>query len=392
MNFLLKDVTWHDGRDNVTGDLRIRKGTIVETGKGLMLKKDEHAEEFTGHFIYPGLVNAHDHLEMNLYPRLGSPPYQNYVEWAKDIYRPAESPIREIEKLDLRTRLLWGGLKNLVGGATTVVHHNPWHRSLGSKDFPVTVQKVGWAHSLAFEKRIASKFPSNVHTPFVVHAAEGIDESARSEIEKLERLDLLKANTVIVHGVGLNHESIEMLTRHRCAVVWCPVSNLFLFHRTAPVGELKQHTPVTLGTDSTLTGSPTLLDEMKAANETHLATAREIFDMVTAKAAEIFRLPPPSISAGNIANVFVAPALKKDYFENLLGLMPADIALVIARGTPELKNMESATRWNFLKNKIRVGDSWKYARMDVDSLKGKIEKQVPLPILEQNPLWRLIAV
>ena len=392
MNFLLKDVTWHDGSGNLTGDLRISNGMIVETGEGLAQKNDEHAEDLAGHFIYPGLVNAHDHLEMNLYPRLGSPPYQNYVEWAKDIYRPRESPIREIEKLDLRTRLLWGGLKNLVGGATTVVHHNPWHRSLGSKNFPVKVQKVSWAHSLAFEKRIVRKFPSNVHTPFVVHAAEGIDEFARSEIAKLEGLDLLKANTVIVHAVGLNQESLEMLKRHRCPVVWCPVSNLFMFHRTTRVGELKQHIPVTLGTDSTLTGSPTLLDEMRAAGETRLATAREIFDMVTGKAAEIFRLTPPSISAGNIADVFIAPALKKDYFENLLGLMPADIALVITRGIPELKNMETASRWNFLKNKVRVGGSWKYARMDVDSIIRKIEKQVPLGILEQNPLWKLIAV
>lgn len=392
MNLLLQDVSWHDGSASITGDLRIRGGMIVETGRRIEQKKDEHAEVFTGHFIYPGLVNAHDHLEMNLYPKLGSPPYENYVQWADDIYRPGESPILEIEKLDLRTRLLWGGLKNLVGGATTVIHHNPWHRSLGSKDFPVRVRRVGWAHSLAFEKRVVKKFPSDNHTPFVIHAAEGIDEFARSEIEKLERLDLLKGNTVIVHAVGVNAESIERLRRHGCSVVWCPVSNLFMFHGTAPVGELKKHIPVTLGTDSTLTGSPTLLDEMKAAGETGLATAREIFEMVTGKAAEIFRVPAPAIRTGNNADLFVAPAIKGDYFTNLLSLMPSDIALVIARGTPELKNMESAARWSFLKNKVRVGDTWKYFRLDVDSIKRKVEKKVPLAILEKNPLWKLIQV
>ena len=40
------------------------------------------------YLILPGLINAHDHLEFNLFPRLGNGPYPNYEEWANDIYRP----------------------------------------------------------------------------------------------------------------------------------------------------------------------------------------------------------------------------------------------------------------------------------------------------------------
>ena len=43
----------------------------------------------------PGLINAHDHLEFNLFPRLGRGPYPNAGEWARDIYHPDRSPIRE---------------------------------------------------------------------------------------------------------------------------------------------------------------------------------------------------------------------------------------------------------------------------------------------------------
>ncbi len=44
--------------------------------------------------ILPGLINAHDHLEFALFPRLGRRIYSNATEWARDIYRPEESPVR----------------------------------------------------------------------------------------------------------------------------------------------------------------------------------------------------------------------------------------------------------------------------------------------------------
>ena len=392
MNLLLKNLCWHNGMEKIAGDVRIENGIIAEIGINLHPKKSELVGNFKDSFLYPGLINGHDHLEMNLYPKLGTPPYLNYVEWAKDIYHPTQSPLREIENLKIETRLLWGGLKNLIAGATTVIHHNPWHRSLANKNFPVKVLKIAWAHSLAFGKNISKSFPRQQNIPFVIHAAEGIDPFAFSEISKLQDLNLLKKNTVLVHAVGLDNESIETLLRHQVSMVWCPASNLFMFDRTAPVHTLKNKIAVSLGTDSTLTGSPTLLDELEAAGKTKSVSSREIFEMVTLLPARIFNLPSPLIAVGQPADLFVTPIKKDDYFENLLKIKPANISLVMSNGLPRLKDIESADKWPTMKNKVSIHGVFKYCDIEVAALKAKIEKKVPSEILEKNPLWKLIEI
>jgi cytosine/adenosine deaminase-related metal-dependent hydrolase len=139
-------------------ELRIGDDRIQEIAFNLSPVKDEIRLEFNNAIAFPGLINSHDHLEMNLYPKLGAPPYANYVEWANDIYKPTQSPIKEIEKLPIEDRLLWGGVKNLISGVTTVVHHNPWHRFLGKEKFPVSVlKKIAWAHSLQLGKKIENE-------------------------------------------------------------------------------------------------------------------------------------------------------------------------------------------------------------------------------------------
>lgn len=353
MNLLIKNVTWLDaGQNPVSGDVRISGDTIVETGQSLSPKKSEQLQDFSGHYLYAGLINAHDHLEMNLYPRLGTPPYKNYTEWSKDIYKPAETPLKEIEKTDIEQRLMWGGLKNLVSGVTTVVHHNPWKSILGKSSFPVVVHRTDWAHSLAFEK----KMPAIGSKPFVIHAAEGIDEFARNEIYKLDELGLLKKNTVIVHGIAAD---FKIISSRGASLVWCPSSNLYMFNQTVDVSKLAGNVDVVLGTDSTLTGSPTLLNEMRVAVSTGYATKQDVIRMTGVTAAKVFGLPEPLIKPGNKADFFITPV------NDLLNVYPKDITMTVVRG--EIKAPQA------------------------EKLKSYFEKKIGKKILEQNPLWSLLT-
>jgi hypothetical protein len=128
--------------------------------------------DLAGLQVLPGLINAHDHLEFALFPRLGRRYYGNATEWARDIYRPEESPVREHLQVPKPSRLLWGGLRNLACGVTTVCHHNPYE-AVFDDDFPVrVVKRYGWAHSLAFEPALRACYEATPPgAPFLIHAA-----------------------------------------------------------------------------------------------------------------------------------------------------------------------------------------------------------------------------
>lgn len=389
MNLLLKNLRWRLNGKIITHDIRIRKGLFSNIGENIPAAKNDIVLSFMNHFICPGLINAHDHLEMNLYPRMGNPPYKNYTEWGLSINKQ-ESPVKEIEKVNIEDRMMWGGIKNMVSGATTVVHHNPWRRLLSSKKFPTNVLKnYAWAHSPAFGSVIKKAFPSNPKTPFIIHAAEGVDKLALGEIDRLHEMGLLKSNTVLVHAIALTDLNITAIEEAGASVVWCPSSNFFLFNKTAPIDKLKEKINIAIGSDSTLTGQPTLLDEMQFAFQTKLASAEEIYKWVTLSAASIFNLPVPEINVNRPANFSILPANKDDYFENLIHSKSSQIEMVVVNGELRYCSESIANELNFKKYFANVNGVRKWFYCDVSGLKSRIRKKVGNAV-DQNPLWNMI--
>ncbi len=245
----------------------------------------------SGCMILPGLINAHDHLAFNLFPLLGKPPYANATEWARDVYRPEESPVREHRRVPREIRLQWGAIKNLISGVTTVAHHDPDPPKMFGRDFPVRVVRCGWAHSLTFSEDVEQRFhrtPKN--RPFVLHLGEGTDAASAEEIFELDRRGLLDQRTVIVHGVALDRRGLALMKQRGAGLIACPISNLFTLGATLKKSAFSSGVPIALGTDSALTATGDLLDALRAARAIWKLSTARLYGMVTSEAARILRI------------------------------------------------------------------------------------------------------
>ena len=301
-----------------------------------------------GSFVLPGLVNAHDHLELNHYGRLKfRERYCNAGEWIGDM-RPRladNAAIRDARSQPLGERLFIGALKNLLSGVTTVVHHNPFYPEL-RRDMPLRVLKeYGWAHSFLLQYRpagargecggdVRSRYRSTPRSaPFFVHLAEGVDADARAELDRLESLGCLAPNTVLVHAVGIDGDGWRRVASVRAGTVWCPASNIFLFGQT--LDPTRTESDVALGTDSRLTGSRDLLEELRVAHEASKVQPARLLSMVTSGAAAMIRQPQLGrIAVGAPADLLIVPRVKANPAETLLATARRDIELVTVGGRP----------------------------------------------------------
>ena len=320
----------------------------VEGGRIAYAPTRAASVNLTGHMLLPGLINAHDHLELNLFPRLGNGGYRNFQEWATDIYRPALSPVREHRAIDKRTRLFWGGLKNLLSGVTTVAHHNPYQADVFGDGFPVRVlRRYGWAHSLALAPDLKAAFDATPPgAPFIIHLAEGTDGRSQSEIHDLDRRGMLTSQTAIVHGVALGDAGRKLLRERAGALIWCPTSNLFTLGRTLSAGELAACGRTALATDSALSGAGNLLDEIRYAHRAGIPPSI-LYEMVTAGAADVLRLEhgEGALSPGAVADILGIRDNGRSPAEALAELTEDAIEFVILGGRIAMISPELARLW-----------------------------------------------
>jgi cytosine/adenosine deaminase-related metal-dependent hydrolase/SAM-dependent methyltransferase len=327
------------------------KRAHVSIGSGVVTSVSSSATadakfDLCGYMLLPGLINAHDHLEFSLFPRLGKGSYPSAREWAKDIYRPDEYPIREHRRVPKDVRLWWGALKNLLCGVTTVSHHNPFADAFRDPDFPVrVVEHFGWAHSFAEEPDVHARFRATpAGSPFLIHLGEGTDSEAESEFARLVDIGALDQRTVIVHGVALSGADHDRLQRCGGALVWCPSSNLNLLGRTVSPEILGRSSRVAMGSDSSISGAGDLLDEIPIARACGVRPDR-LYDMVTGLGANLLHDGAGAIAAGLPADVIAIRDRGLSPSESLCRATHADIELVLVGGRLRLISEELLERW-----------------------------------------------
>jgi cytosine/adenosine deaminase-related metal-dependent hydrolase len=322
---------------------------------------------------FPGLTNSHDHLEYNLYSALGHGPYADYVEWSTDIQRRDAHTIAAVERVPRALRLRWGALKNLVCGVTAVAHHGRSRDRLAS--LPVDIIPGTSIHSARFAPlwRLRLNTPVD-RSPYVFHVGEGASPQVAHEVDAVLRWNLFQRRLIGVHAIAMHREQAERFH----AVVWCPVSNEFLYGKTADIASLKRATAIVFGTDSTLTGGWNFWTHLRRARALGLLDDRELFDAVTRTAARIWRRSKTgSIAPGSKADLVVAKKKRPNRWDAFFAVDPEDILLVLRGGAVVLcdASLDWAPRGGPFSSQfstVRIGASEKLVADDVPAICGAI--------------------
>jgi hypothetical protein len=336
---------WNEGRAEQR-DLHTSDVVLDKAANGAL------TVDLDGHTIFPGLINAHDHLELNHYPRSKfRERYDNAHQWGEDMNARLDSePYKSLRAYPLWDRLFIGGLKNLLCGATTVAHHNPPHKELWRKDFPVRVlRNYGWSHSLHFntdEEVVRSYRATPKNWPWFIHLAEGTDDVAAGEYKRLKALGCVGPNTIIVHGVGMSYEDaidfFKTIKGHMGAgieLVICPSTNIFLLDAMVYLRIPAMVASTMIGSDSRLTSCGDLLDELHFAYENVKIHPRTwVVEGVTHNAKYVLGLS----NVGDLKDKYHADLIAINGHEEvearLCNSRRADLVLVVRGGIPQIGN------------------------------------------------------
>ncbi|MDR2370854.1 MAG: amidohydrolase family protein [Treponema sp.] len=335
------------GKTPRSGDLGIKGEKIVPPGEGVTVDLGNNS------IVYPSLINTHDHLQGNYRPAVGPKPgifYLTWLPWDNDL--KASETFRERSKLTREELYAISGFKCLFSGVTTVNDHFP--QKLNSTILPTlpvrAILEYGLAHEVSSYDlkwgdgvEIEHKRAVDNNWPFITHLAEGFDEEALHGVEALEKLKVLDKHCLLVHCIGFSDDDIKKVAKAGASVSWCGFSNMFMFNVTCKIRKmLKAGVNVTIGTDSSATGSANLLAEIKYDRGLYRKmygedlSAETIFKMVTVNAAQAFWMQDRigALDEGKLGDVVVLKGRLDDPYENFAQASMEDIELLVLAGTP----------------------------------------------------------
>ncbi len=341
------------------GTILIQQNKIVAVGAKVKLPKNATVIDTHG-VIAPGLIDLHNHLTYNVFPRWHpSSEFGNRYDWQqKPIYQTLiESPHASMVADGLECEMeRYAEVKALSEGETSAVGslaeacstglaHNldsedEWH--VAYNVFPLQMSEGDLAP-------IRQGLANHQLHAFLIHLSEGghQDASAAREFVMLKGRGLLIPGVALIHGGALQPENFVEMAAHGVSLIWSPRSNLELYGSTADVAAAKAaHVKIAVAPDWSPTGSDGLLAELNYAaawNDTQkppLFSDRELVAMATAVPADLIgasnRLG--ALEPGHDADVLVlrpeTGSAKHDAYWTLTHATAAQVTLVMVGGEP----------------------------------------------------------
>lgn len=335
--------------ESIDGQIVIRGDTIECVAAECPEQPRATRIRVTDAFVVPGLIDAHNHVAYNVFPKWQPPQlYQNRYQWQRSAsYKAFKEPYNALKNSVYCEMVKYGELKALISGITTIQGTSP-----NRNCFRVLVRNaenqselgLGANHIrtsiLGIDSFRDTVDWSETHA-FVVHLAEGIDASSRAEFQTLKAKQLLNANTTVIHGTAFTSQEFSEMAAAGAKLVWSPQSNLVLYGETTNIrAAVDAGVLIALGVDWNPTGSDNIFEELRVAE----TASREEFDnaiprerwleLITHNAAVVLGLEDKigRLAPGLKADLVVLQRRDEEFAGSLLNTRTQDVQLVMVGG------------------------------------------------------------
>lgn len=367
-------------------ELRRKRYVLIDQGK-ISAITTERPEKLlvvdTRGIILPGLIDLHDHISYNYFPRFSDTIFKgratrfaNRYEWQRDAaylkFRQWRNDSLAWREIGMQAFAAYGEIRELVGGTTAVASRDPrasgWETALvrnlyGRVAWNGSSSRIGYQvffldrHKLRQEPPLfepgefatASIRASDV---CILHLCEGRrdDPDTQKEFEvfaEWARNNPAQARKLIlVHLVGLTEAQFKTLaTLGITRAVWSPYSNMVLYGETMDVyAALDAGFTISLGTDWYPTGTDSLFDEFRYAYHLIRKGHKGLQGISSDKLLAMLLANPtimlgPEMTLGTIregapADLVVIPNTGKGLMDSILEADVDTIQLVTIAGVP----------------------------------------------------------
>jgi len=349
------------------GGILVEDGTIASVWSGANIPTEHEGISVveTDGTIYPGLIDAHNHIHYNTVPLwdIGDNVYNNRYQWKNN---PGYKPEVTWPKTLLSSGSYWNmeyealkyaEMKTIAGGTTavqgnptgdddaytSVLSRNVEHYNFGSDEMHTKVTELEEEYVGNHIKTGSSAGGDGTLDAWFLHLSEGTDSSSLNEFEILVNNDLLVPELMLIHGVPLGPSEYAQMGAVGASLVWSPTSNLLLYGETANIAAAHEAgVNIALAPDWSPSGSKSPLHEMKLADWLDTNRYGDIFsdyeqvEMVTTNvvdgigwAEEVGR-----IQVGLAADLVVVNTFHENPYRNLIEAIDPDVTLTVVGGLP----------------------------------------------------------
>ena len=205
----------------------------------------------TNAYIYPGFIDAHNHVAYNVLARWTPPKlYQRRSQWqAAKAYKDFKQPYNTLIGKGLFCEMVkYGEVKALLSGVTTIqgtAPNNSCFRTLIRNAENQNELGLPGSHIRTYILDISS-FQGTINwtvtKSFAVHIAEGVqgDPPSKQEFTILRSKGLLNTGTAIIHGAAFEATEFEQMAAVGAKLIWSPRSNLVLYGQTTNIPLARQ--------------------------------------------------------------------------------------------------------------------------------------------------------